>query len=79
MNQFLWRTYVALGVFSAMLVLCLVFSFMLMWRLRIVVVNAAEPPREATGGVGRETRPPIGTRDTVRDTARDTGGEEVSE
>jgi len=79
MNQFLWRTYVALGVFSAMLVLCLVFSFMLMWRLRIVVVNAAEPPREATAGVRRETRPPIDTRDTARDTAHDTGEGKVSE
>ena len=56
-DDFFRRIYVALVVLCAMLILCLVLAFLLMWRLRIVAGNAGKPRQGSDDEAGHEIRP----------------------
>ena len=56
-DDFFWRTYVALGVFCAILILGLGIAFLLLWRLRIVAGNSGRPRQGSGDDAGHEIRP----------------------
>jgi hypothetical protein len=70
-QDFFRRTYVALGVLCAILILCFVVVFLLRWRLRAVAGDAGKPGQGGGGEAGHEMRPATN--------ARGAGGKEMSE
>ena len=57
MDGFFRRMYVALGIFCAMVILCLVIAFLLKGRLRIVAGNTGKPRQGSGDEAGNEIRP----------------------
>jgi hypothetical protein len=71
MNEFFRRTYVALAVVCAMLILCLLSALLLMRRLRIVAGNAGKPRQESGDEAGPGSH--------IATSARGAGGKGMSE
>jgi hypothetical protein len=70
-QDFFRRTYVALGVLCAILILCFVVVFLLRWRLRAVAGDAGKPGQGSGGEAGHEIR--------SETNARGAGGKGMSE